>query len=358
MFRNIMKSKILFFLMNGVGGCERITITLSNFFYNSKYDIKYVLVQDGDDAICHFMKPDIPVIRIPRKRIYLSTIPIYKLIKEERPQIVFCASPAINSRLIIAAKILGNIRVVVRNSNMFSFERKDVQALIKLTYPYADKIILQQDEMRADLLKRVSKIKADRTITLHNPIDEEHIKEGISAPNPFPKNDNNINYLWVARFAFEKAQDILVRAFNLVHKKQSNSHLWLVGRYNPENEFASSVISYVKNNGLEDFVHFVGHDDNPYKWMNHCNCFVLPSRFEGLPNVLIEAMYLGRPVVASRCLKIINEMVVDGENGYTCEVGDENNLAEKMIESRNLKECKMIYQPASREDFVNNIIGK
>jgi len=352
-----MKSKILFFLMNGVGGCERITITISNFFNTEDYDIKYVLVQNGDDAICHFMKPNIPIIRMPRKRIYFSTFHIYKLLKKERPQIVFCASPAINARLIIAAKLCGDIRVVVRNSNMFSFERKDVQVLVKLTYPFADKIILQQNEMKADLLKRVSTIKPEKAITLHNPIDIEHIKKGITAPNPFPEEDN-INYLWVARFAYEKAQDILVRAFSLVHKKQSNAHLWLIGRYNPENEFASSVVIYVKNNGLEDFVHFVGHDDNPYKWMKHCDCFVLPSRFEGLPNVLIEAMYLGRPVVASRCLKIIDEMVVEGQNGYTCEVGDEESLAGKMIESTNLKKCTMIYQPASKEDFIDNIIGK
>lgn len=352
-----MREKILFFLMNGVGGCERITVTISNYFDLSKYDIKYVLVQNGDDAICHFMNPDLPIIRLPRRRIYLSTYPIYKILKKERPQVVFCASPAINARLIIAAKMLGGIRVVVRNSNMYSFERKDVRLLMKMTYLFADKIILQQDEMREDLLTRMPRLRQEQLVTLHNPIDKRHITEGMKAPNPYYLYKDNINYLWVARFAHEKAQDVLVRAFKTVHRQQPEAHLWLVGRYNPDNAFASSVLSYVKDNELGEYVHFVGHDDNPYKWMRYCSCFVLPSRFEGLPNVLIEAMYLGRPVVATRCLKIIREMVEEGQNGYTCEVNDAEELASKMMKAVDLRNCKMIYKPAREEDFINQIIG-
>ena len=351
-----MKRKILFFLMNGVGGAERITITIAKFFDTNNYDIKCVLVQKGDDEIIKFIPQNIPILSIPCRHIYMSTLSIKKLLKKEKPNIVFCSSPAINARLIRAAKLCGNIRVVVRNSNMFSFERKDVQVLVKLTYPFADKIILQQDEMKADFLKRVSTIKPEKAITLYNPIDIEHIKKGITAPNPFPEKDN-INYLWVARFAYEKAQDILVRAFSLVHKKQSNAHLWLIGRYNPENEFASSVVTYVKNNGLEDFVHFVGHDDNPYKWMKHCDCFVLPSRNEGLPNVMLEAMYLERPVVASRCLKIINDLIIEGENGYSVGVGDIENLASYMLKAVKIKKCHMIYNASSKEDFIKTIVG-
>lgn len=352
-----MKPKILFFLMNGVGGCERITVTISNFFDNTKYDIKYVLVQDGDDAICHFLKPGIPILRIPCKRIYLSTWPIYKLLKKERPQVVFCASTAINTRLIIAAKLLGGIRVVVRNSNMLSFERKDVQMFVRLTYSYADMIILQQDEMREDLLCKVARLKPEHTITLLNPIDEKRIIEGIKADNPYSDVQGWVNYLCVARFAHQKAQDVLVRAFEIVHRQKPEAHLWLVGHYDSRNEYTAGVISFVKSNNLDNYVHFVGQEDNPYKWMKYCDCFVLPSRYEGLPNVLIEAMYLGRPVVATRCLKIINEMVVEGKNGYTTEVGNVVEISEKMINAIHLKDCVITYNPAKEKDFVNVIVG-
>lgn len=351
-----MKPKVLFFLLNGVGGAERITITISNLFDTSIYDIKYVIVQDGDDKICQFINPELPIIMMPRRRIYLSTFPIYELLKKEKPQIVFCASPAINTRLILAARIVGDIRVVVRNSNMFSFERKDVQLLMKLTYRFADKIILQQDEMREELHKRIPSLPREKTITLLNPIDTDHIEEGVKAPNPFPKEES-VNYLWVARFAHEKAQDVLVKAFTIVKSKISSAHLWFVGKESDSEEFVTIIKNDIKNLGLENCVHFMGYDSNPYKWMKHCDCFVLPSRKEGLPNVLIEAMYLGRPVVATRCLDIISDMVKNGVNGYTCSVESPAELADGMIKAILLKDCKMVYKPSTKEDIIKAIAG-
>ena len=347
-----MKPKILFFLMNGTGGAERVTITISNFFDKREYDIKYVLVQRGDSRILQFMKPEIPIIKIPSKRIYFSSIPIYRLLKKERPDVVFCASPAINARLIMAAKLAGNIRVIIRNSNMFDFERKDVQWLMKLTYKWADKIILQQDQMREDLHCKIQNLPREKTITLYNPIDVEHINEGIKVANPYPINDTSVNYLWVARFAHEKGQDLLVRAFVIVHGRNPKTHLWLVGHNDTDVRYTGEVMSMVKENNLGDFIHFVGHDSNPYRWMKYCDCFVLPSRFEGLPNALIEAMYLGRPVVAARCLDIITNIIKEGKNGYTCEVGNVDELAIKMEMAISLKDCKMSYKPSSKEQFV------
>lgn len=350
-----MKSKVLFFLINGVGGAERITITISNYFNRTKYDMKYVLVQNGDDKICQFMDPDVPIIRMPRRRVYFSTWAIYKLLKQEKPDAVFCASPAINARLILAAKMVGGIRVIIRNSNMFNFERRDVQWLMKMTYRFADKIILQQNEMREDIHRKIPCLQREKTIALLNPIDLTHINEGIKAPNPYPKVEA-INYLWVARFAHEKAQDVLVKAFCIVKKSKPTAHLWLVGRYNDSSEMVVSIKEFIQENGLGECVHFVGYDDNPYKWMKYCDCFVLPSRKEGLPNVLIEAMYLGRPVVAARCLNIISEMIDEGINGYSCAVDDIEDLAGNMVKALSLKDCKMTYHPSSKEDFIEQFM--
>ncbi len=352
-----MKPKILFFLMNGVGGAERITITLSGFFDLDKYDIKYVLVQKGDDEIRKFLLKDIPVISISCRYIYMSSWSIYRLLRKERPQIVFCASPAINARLILAARFSGKIRVVVRNSNMYNFERCDVQWLMRHTYQRADMIILQQDEMREDLHKHIPELSYHKTITLQNPIDISHINDGIKAGNPYNRDNTAINYLWVARFANEKAQDILVQAFEIVHKKQPLAHLWLVGHYNTKDGYTQKVLDLIKESDAHDNIHVVGHDPNPYRWMRYCDCFVLPSRFEGLPNALIEAMYLGRPVVATRCLKIISDMVREGENGYTCDVGSIDDMAILMLNAIKLKNCEMTYKPARQEDFIKAIVG-
>lgn len=72
----------------------------------------------------------------------------------------------------------------------------------------------------------------------------------------------------------------------------------------------------------------------------NANCFVLPSRVEGLPNSLVDAMFLCRPVVATRCIPMIERMVEEGVNGYTVPVGDIELMADAMIKAINLKPQK------------------
>lgn len=111
-------------------------------------------------------------------------------------------------------------------------------------------------------------------------------------------------------------------------------------------------LNLVKDKGLQDYIHFVGYDDNPYRWMKFCDCFVLPSRIEGLPNVLVEAMYLGRPVVATKCIPFISRMVDDGNNGIICETENPQALANAMIKAVDLKNFKMTYKPSTADDFI------
>ena len=111
-------------------------------------------------------------------------------------------------------------------------------------------------------------------------------------------------------------------------------------------------LNLVKDKGLQDYIHFVGYDDNPYRWMKFCDCFVLPSRIEGLPNVLVEAMYLGRPVVATKCIPFISRMVDDGKNGILCETENPQALANAMIKAVDLKNFKMTYKPSTADDFI------
>ena len=350
-----MKNKILFFLLNGVGGAERMTITISKFFNKDLFDVHYVVVCEGDDKILNFLPKRASVSFIRVKNPYCNlTYKLYKKIKKERPNSVFCASPAINTRLIIAAKVYGKTRVVVRSSNMYSFERKDVQLLMRLTYPWADKIILQQDEMRDELHKNIN-VPRDKTITLQNPLDSWSIEEGIKAPSPY-NEDNNIKFLSVGRVSHEKGQDILIKAFSIVHRNIPTTSLYIVGKYDEKSSFFRYLSDLIQSQGVSDSVHMVGMDFNPYKWMKHCDCFVLPSRCEGLPNVLLEAMSLGKPSVSTLCLPIIKRLIEEGQNGYYCPIEDDVKLATAMMNAIKLKDCKLNYKPASPEDFINQLI--
>ena len=103
---------------------------------------------------------------------------------------------------------------------------------------------------------------------------------------------------------------------------------------------------------LDNYLHIVGFDPNPYKWIYNCDCFVLPSRLEGLPNALVEAMYLKKPVVATTCIEIIKRMVEDGYNGYLVPSEDTDAMADAMVKALNLKNFTMTYSPSKPEDFI------
>ena len=343
--------KVLFFVSASVGGAERVTVTLGKLLDKSNFIVKFVIFHDASDEISAFIPPTTKKQYLEiTNPYYNSTYRIYKCLKVERPDIVFCASPAFNSRLIIASKLIGNIKVVVRNSNMFVTERKDVQWLMRLTYRFADRIILQQQEMLNELRENI-KLPEGKAVALHNPIDIDVIEENAKVASPFP-NTQQINYVCTARFAPSKGQDVLVRAFVVLHKNVENAHLYLVGKYDKESEYFKNVKTIVVNAGLEDFVHFIGFDSNPYRWVKHCDCFVLPSRYEGLPNSLIEAMYLNKPCVSTLCIPIINRMIEDGYNGYKVPNENYHAMAEAMIKAVKLKDFKMIYKSASDRDFL------
>lgn len=131
-----------------------------------------------------------------------------------------------------------------------------------------------------------------------------------------------------------------------------NAHLYLVGGFDKNSKYYQEISSLIINNNLQNDIHVIGYDSNPYKWMKYCDCFVLPSRIEGLPNALIEAMYLKRPVVAARCIPIISNIIEQGYNGFLVEKEDYNNMANAMIKAITLKNFEMTYKPSTSLDFI------
>lgn len=344
-----MKNKILFITSAAVGGAERVTVTLAKINHKVGKNVRILILEDSEDKISGFIPKDIPTDKMKVKSPYGSSLKFYKYLKSTRPEVVFCASPAFNSRLIVAAKLIKGIKVVVRNSNMFATERKDVQLLMKFTYKYADRIILQQQEMLDELLQEI-KLPEGKAIALQNPIDKDAIDEKAKAPSPYPQA-GQVNYVWTARFAPAKGQDILAKAFVELHKRRANAHLYFVGKYD-DSDFFQKVKKIVNDANLLEFVHFIGFDSNPYRWVKHCDCYVLPSRYEGLPNAMLEAMYLNKPCVSTLCIPIIDRMITDGYNGY--KVPNENYLAmaDAMDKAIELKGFEMIYKSANDLEFI------
>lgn len=349
----INRKKVLFFAPGSVGGSERMTVTIAKFLPLDRYEVKFVIVDQPGSAIEKFVPNGYSIIHLRLRNIWDFTIlRMAKIMHEEKPNYVFCSLRYMAVHMIAAAKLIGGIECIVRSDNDMRRAKKFNVFLMKLTFPCCKWIIAQQDEMRQELLDFLP-LKKENVITLQNPLDISTISKKLeNAKNPFPTNED-VNYVWVGRFNLTKGQDILTKAFSLVKKKISNAHLYLVGSYDENTEVYKRVVATINSEKLQDSVHLVGYDNNPYRWMKYCSCFVLPSRFEGLPNALIEAMYIGSPVVATRCIPIIDRIVDNGKNGYVVESEDVEDLAKRMIDVLSLKKSPFVYHPAKPEDFVS-----
>ena len=346
------KRKVLFFLPSNTGGAERMTITLAKMLPPDEFEVKFVIVHRSLGTIVNFIPPEYEVIHIPVHNIWCAaTLRIIKVIRREKPDAVFSSLLYLNYRLIVAAKICG-VKVIVRNNIDLSRTSSSwSKRMVIFTYRWVDKVIAQQEEMHDEIIEFTG-LSAKKVITLHNPIDTDSIDVKCQVTSPYINADKQLKYVWVARFSREKGHDLLIKALHLVRKKNSDAHLYLVGKFEQAGAFFQELTGLIDSLDLKDYVHLVGFDSNPYRWVKNGDVYVMPSRLEGLPNSLIDAMYLGKPVVATRCIPVIDRIVEDGYNGYVVPSEDVEAMAEAMLKAPGLKGFKMTYKPASKEDVV------
>lgn len=345
----INKKKVLFFLFGGVGGAERMTVNIAKMLPSEEYEVKFV-VCGRTTSILKYIPDNYTVIRIPWHNIHMfPRLRMGRIILREKPDFVFSSTAGLNILLLQVAK-WSNVKCIVRNDNMVNYVGAKTQQKMTKTYKTAYRVIAQQEEMQHDLIQLIG-TDENHVICLHNPLDLNNILPKLVEPSPYP-DDDSINYLWVGNYLPTKGHDIIAEAFKIVHANNPKTHLYFVGN------IVETLPNYIKTKQiveeaeLQDFVHFVGLQQNPYKWMKYCDCFVLPSRIEGLPNVLLEAMHIGRPVVASVCIPVIDRMVEEGYNGYKVPVEQPTAMAEAMEKAVKLKDFKMTFPLAKSEDFV------
>lgn len=346
-----MKIKTFFFLQSGCGGAERMTIYIASCLDASQYDICFYIVGKNKGKIEQFIPSRMKreLVQVESYRDYL-TFKLVKIINNEKPDIVFSSVFPINYRLCLAASMFPKTRVILRNDNYLFTQTFTQKARIFLAYRFADHLIAQTDEMADELINQLF-LKANIVTVCSNPINKVAVDDKVAdAVSLF--DETLTNYVYVGRIAAVKGVDTLIKAFKLVAANDENARLFLIGDISGIYEdYHRYLLNIVKEENLNGYVTFVGFSNNPYVYMRYASCFVLASRNEGLPNVLIEALYLGTPVAATTCIPVIERIVQNGINGYLVNVDDSNALALAMENACKLGRVKSTYKSAMPADF-------
>ncbi|MFF2290328.1 CDP-glycerol glycerophosphotransferase family protein [Peribacillus butanolivorans] len=137
----------------------------------------------------------------------------------------------------------------------------------------------------------VINIEGKEFLLINNTIENGKLKiNGIIMPEK-----NNVNFVNMGRLSPEKDQKKLIYAFSEIAKLYDNVRLYIIGEGILELELKELVLKL----GLEEKVHFTGQLSNPFYFINKCDCFILSSNHEGQPMVLLEALILEMPIIAT-----------------------------------------------------------
>ena len=348
------KKKILFVDQKlGGGGAERILCTVMRSLDQSAFDVHLMLT--GKKGTLSYLIPDNVVVHeLGKKNTRYAFLSYIKSIKKIRPATVFSSLSRTTVLSILARPLCPYYKIIARYPNMPSLENKFRaikgwrQLIMKLTYNKVDAIISQTEEMAAEL-HQFYRIDKQNIYTIHNPIDTDYIDECIkNRKNPF--NQKYINIVASGRITYQKGFDTLINAFNIALGKERKLRLHILGQN--IDQYVSKLKELAHKHKIHNKVVFYGFVENPYPFYKFCDLFVLSSRWEGFPNVLLEHLYLRKKVIATNCLPIIRRLIQNGDNGFIVDIDNEDQLAQAILKYEEL-EPRKLEVPNVNERIIN-----
>lgn len=195
-----------------------------------------------------------------------------------------------------------------------------------------DYICTVSEEMRVQL-KEIFPNLTNKQVTIYNPIDFETIENKACERGDLTLDEEkllNSSYICSVGRLDEGQKDFstLINAYaNLKFNNKISEKLVLVGD-GPDREKLENLVRELK---LENDIIFLGKKSNPYIWMKNSKAFILSSKYEGLPTVLIEALILDVPSISSNCLTGPVEILENGKFGELFNIGNVKELEEKIL---------------------------
>lgn len=317
------------------GGAERVMVNLARGFAERGLKVDLVLAK-AEGPYLSEVPPTVRIVDLKAPRVLASLPGLVRYLCRERPAAMLSTLDHANIMALWAKRLSGSpTRVVVRVANTPSLSSghgstaraRLTPLFLRLFYPWADGIVAVSQGVAADL-SRITGIRRERITVIYNPVVTPELLERAKEPlaHPWFAPGQPPVILGVGRLTKQKDFPTLIRAFALVRRERP-ARLLILG----EGEERSRLEALVKELGLEGDVALPGFVDNPYAYMSRAAVFVLSSAWEGLPNVLIQAMACGCPVVSTDCPSGPAEILENGKYGPLVPVGDVEHLFRAIV---------------------------
>ncbi len=326
------QQRVAFFIshMRG-GGAQRATLKLAAGIAERGYPVDLVLAK-ADGPFLNELPESVRLVDLKASRVLVSISALTRYLRHERPAAMFSALGYVNIIALWARRLAGvSTRVVVSERTQLSDSSKHgsnmrsrlMPHFIRRFYPWADGIVAVSQGV-ADDLTQMTGLPRERIAVIYNPIVTPELQERVKNPLQHPWLESRQPPVVIAAGRLRPQKDFptLIQAFAQVRRNHL-ARLMILGE-GPER---LALEALVRELGLEQDISLPGFVANPYPYMARAALFVLSSRWEGLPGVLIEAMYCGVPLVATNCPSGPQEILKDGQYGQLVPVGDVAALA-------------------------------
>ncbi|MFP4131562.1 MAG: glycosyltransferase [Thiohalospira sp.] len=317
----------------GDGGVEKMVNNLLRGFVDAGVTVDLLLLKARGGHVAG-IPPEVNTYYLNARTSLLALPAVVRYLRRVRPDALLAAKDRA-ARVALRARRWAGVatRVVPRMGMHLSGSLADKSALrrwsrfrpVRRLYPEADAIVAVAGPV-ADDLAAIGGIPRERFAVIANPTVTPELAALSREPVEHPwlgKERGRPVIVAVGRLKGQKDFPTLLRAFAAL---QHPARLIILGE-GPDREALERLRDEL---GLTDSVDLPGFTDNPYAWMRAADLFVLSSRYEGSPNVLVEAMAVGTPVVATDCPSGPRALLRDGELVPLVPVGDSEALAAAM----------------------------
>ncbi len=292
------------------GGAERVTLNLLTELCNRGHSVG-IIVFEKSGSFLSSVSDDIPIYDLGTTTLKHSIIPLVKKIRQLKPKVIFSTFGYINVALLAMQFLLPRkTEIWIREANLPSIslsnnpKPKLMIILYRLLYRKTDKLICTSIKMRDEFVSDFL-VPEEVIEVLHNPVDVDLIRVSALPIERFDKV--GVCYIAAGRLVFQKGFDRLLRWFSKLEDKKST--LTILGDGNLKDELAKEAELL----NLQDRVIFLGFCNNPWQWYAGADVFLLSSRWEGMPNSVLEALACGTPVIATEESGGIKEVTDDSE---------------------------------------------
>jgi len=339
------KIKILYLTTSSkLSGTEKMLYELVKGIDKEKYEVMVCTIKDDLDSqlLDRLRKEGIKTacLDLDKKWKIWRVFKLFKIIKNFNPKILQSFLFFDNILARIFGKLAGAPIIISGQRSAETYRPKIRNFFDRITINLADYIVSNSEAGKRIVIERDG-FPEEKVKVIYNGINLDKTGQQLKARRS--KAITKIGF--VGRLSTEKGLNYLIEAVSILKNKMNDFVVLIIGD-GPERKKLEKL---TYENGVEDVICFLGYKEKAWQYMQEFDLFVLPSLWEGFPNVIIEAMAQNVLVVATR-VGGVPELIKDNETGFLVKPRDGKALAERINYVLNLpeKEKKKIEENARR----------